>query len=66
MFEKFVGNIWFIFLKFEKLLVIQVLTYYNFKKIKKKIGKAIWKSFAESLKNNWENFNEIHSKISGN
>ncbi len=29
IFEKFVGNIWLIFIQFEKISVIQVLTYYN-------------------------------------
>ncbi len=47
--EKFVGNIWLIFLKFEKFSVIQVLTYCNLKEIEKYFCKAIWKSFAESL-----------------
>ncbi len=36
--EKFVGNIWLIFLQFEKFSVIHVLTYYiTFKKIYKAI-----------------------------
>ncbi len=33
IFEKFVGNIWLIFLQFEKFSVIQVLAYYNLKEI---------------------------------
>ncbi len=63
--EKFVGNIWLIFLQFEKFLVIRVLAYYNFKEILKKFCEAIWKSFAESLEKIWENFNYIW-KFSGN
>ncbi len=54
---KFVGNIWLIFSQFEKFTVIRVLTYYNLKETKKNFGKAIWKSFAESLEKIWENFN---------
>ncbi len=54
IFEKFVG---LIFLQFEKFSVIQVLTYYDLKEIKKKICKANWKSFTESSRKIWENFN---------
>ncbi len=54
--EKFVGNIWLIFLQFEKFSVIRVLTYYNWKEIKKNLCKAIWISFEESLERIWENF----------
>ncbi len=46
--EKFVGNIWLIFLQFENFSVIQVIARYNLKEIKKNFCKAIWKSFAES------------------
>ncbi len=35
LFEKFIGNIWLIFLQFEEFSVIQVLRYYNLKEIKK-------------------------------
>ncbi len=55
--KKFIGNIWFTFLQFEKFLVIQVLTYHNLKEFKRNFCKAIWKSFAESLEKIWENFN---------
>ncbi len=55
--EIFVGNIWLIFLQFQKLSVIQVLTYYNLKEIKKNICNAIWNSFAESSENFWEILN---------
>ncbi len=55
--KKFVGNIWFIFLHFEKFLVIRVLAYYNLKEINKHFCKAIWKSFVESLEKIWEHFN---------
>ncbi len=55
--EKFVGNIWLIFLKFEKFSVVGILTYYNLKEIFKKFCKDIWKSFAEILEKSWENFN---------
>ncbi len=55
--EKFVGNIWLIFLQLEKFSEIQVLTYYNLKEIENNFCKAIWKSFAESLEKIWENFN---------
>ncbi len=64
--EKFVENIWLIFLLFEKFSVTGVLTYYNLKEIKKIFCKAIWKSFAESLEKIWENFNQIFWKFSGN
>ncbi len=47
--EKFDGNIWLIFLQFEKFSVIQVLIYHNLKEILKNFCKAIRKSFAESL-----------------
>ncbi len=57
--ENFVGNIWLIFLQFEKFLVIWVLTYYNLKKIFKNVCKDIWKSLAESLEKIWENFNKL-------
>ncbi len=57
IYEKFVGNIWLIFLQLEKFSIIRILTYYNFKEIKKHFCKAIWKSFAESLEKIWENFN---------
>ncbi len=43
--EKFVGNIWLVFLQFEKFSVIRVLTYYNLKEIKKKFDKILIKSF---------------------
>ncbi len=55
--EKFVVNVWLIFLQFEKFSVIHVLTYYNFKEIKNNFWKDIWKNFAESLETIWENFN---------
>ncbi len=64
--EKFVGNIWLISLQFEKFSVIRVLSYYNLKKIFFNFCKALWKSFAESLKKIekilikfFENFQEI-------
>ncbi len=41
--EKFVGNIWLIFLQFEKFSVIRVLTYYNFKEIKNIFGRLFEK-----------------------
>ncbi len=56
IWEKFVRNIWLIFL-FEKFSVIQLPIYYNLNEILKNVCKAIWKSFAESLEKNWENFN---------
>ncbi len=37
--EKFVGNIWLIFLQFEKFSVVQVLKYYNLKEIFKNLRK---------------------------
>ncbi len=46
--EKVFGNIWLIFLQFEKFLVSWVLTYYNLKEIKKNFCEAIWKGFAEN------------------
>ncbi len=51
--EKFVANIWLIFLQFEKFSVIEVLTYYNLKEILKNFSKTIWKNFAENLEKNF-------------
>ncbi len=55
--KQFVGNIWLIFLQFEKFSVTQVLPYYNLKEIKKNFSKAIWKSYAEYLEEIWKKFN---------
>ncbi len=55
--EKFVGNIWLIFLQFEKFSVIKVLIYYNSKEIETHFCEAIRNSFAESLEKIWENSN---------
>ncbi len=64
--EKFLGNIWLIFLQFEKFSVVQVLRHYNLKEIKKNFYRDIWKTFAESLEKiekilikSFENFQEI-------
>ncbi len=38
--EQFAGNIWLIFLNFEKFSVVPVITYYNLKEIKKDFCKA--------------------------
>ncbi len=64
--EKFVGNIWLIFLQFEKFSSIQVFTYYNLVEIFFKFCKAIWKGFVEIKKKiekmlikSFENFQDI-------
>ncbi len=54
--EKFVGNIWLIFLQFQKFSVIRVLTHITWRKLKKNFCKVIW----ESLEKIWER------KFSGN
>ncbi len=48
--EKFVGNIWLIFLKFEKFSVIQILAYYNLKENKKFFTRLFEKVLQKNLR----------------
>ncbi len=53
IFEKFVGNIWLIFLQFKIFSVIRVLTYHNSEEIKKNLQrylKKFRKMFRKSLR----------------